>query len=247
MSTFCSISDVHIRNSEDSRYKDLLKFLETEQVQKADLIIFLGDIFDLMVGNHSENYQEYSYFFKKLDRLSKSGKRLIYFEGNHDLHLTEFFKTFLPFIELRKKPLKVMIGKKNFYFSHGDEFDLQNTSYQNYKRILNMRVFQRLANYIVPFSFVQKIGTMASSFSRKRNHTWDSSQMLNLKERYIKNISGFMNEDIDFVIFGHSHIVEDGNSVLANSNIKIYNNGFFPETNEYIYGSEAGCTLIPIN
>ena len=53
MDGICSISDVHVRSSTDERYISLLRFLDSPEVDSSHFIVLLGDIFDLMIGNHA--------------------------------------------------------------------------------------------------------------------------------------------------------------------------------------------------
>ena len=47
-----TISDIHV--TKEKNYDYLLSFMNHKRVADSDIIIFLGDIFDLMVGNHQE-------------------------------------------------------------------------------------------------------------------------------------------------------------------------------------------------
>jgi UDP-2,3-diacylglucosamine hydrolase len=84
------ISDIHVKNEKDENYEILCRFLTHPQVQKSDYIFLLGDIFDLMCGDHEQYFQKYKFFFDQLKNLLKQRKTIYYIEGNHDFHLQNF-------------------------------------------------------------------------------------------------------------------------------------------------------------
>ena len=49
-----SISDVHVVNDQDDRAKVLKSFLTNEKVLNSDYVIFLGDVFDCLVGEQEK-------------------------------------------------------------------------------------------------------------------------------------------------------------------------------------------------
>lgn len=60
---YAVISDVHVKHPGDNAEKLLLTFLRNDEVRSSDAIFLIGDIFDLMVGPHSQ-------YFSRLDRKS---------------------------------------------------------------------------------------------------------------------------------------------------------------------------------
>ena len=62
-----SISDVHIKTTDDERAQILTSFLSSQDAKEADEIILLGDIFDLMVGNKFQYVDKYSEIFNRLE------------------------------------------------------------------------------------------------------------------------------------------------------------------------------------
>ena len=97
------ISDVHAKKSNLESYNFLLSFMKDKRVLDSESIFFLGDIFDLMVGNHIEYIDQYSDFFNALASLLKKKKKVFFFEGNHDFHLRRLFDFFL----VSKYPIQV--------------------------------------------------------------------------------------------------------------------------------------------
>ena len=73
-----TISDIHV--SKDKNYDYLLSFMTNKNVLESDMIIFLGDIFDLMVGSHREYINDFKEFLG-LERLLKNKKKNYFYRG----------------------------------------------------------------------------------------------------------------------------------------------------------------------
>ena len=51
-----SISDIHVKP--DGQNEELLKQFLDISFSSEDIVIFLGDIFNLVIGNHTEYYEK---------------------------------------------------------------------------------------------------------------------------------------------------------------------------------------------
>ncbi len=250
--SFCSISDMHIKGPEDPYYPFLLDFMDTIECKEAKYIIFLGDIFDLMVGSYLQNLIIYESFFDKLADLIKSGKVIHYVEGNHDFHLENLFLKFSDKYKLPKSKMiysryyfKLQDSKKMFYIAHGDWEDETNTSYIQYKRFITSRFVYFLTRYIVTFSIVQLLGNYFSKKSRENNTKkyTDSGEQEKVKNKVLAMVEKIVVRDsYDYIILGHSHIEE--NITIKGS---IYaNNGFFKKTQKFISYKDGNISLVKI-
>ena len=83
---FVSISDLHIKKSGDEASKLFLHFCNHEFTKNSDRVYFLGDIFELLIGDHYSYTKKYAFFFEEIVKLLDSGKEVIFLEGNHDFH-----------------------------------------------------------------------------------------------------------------------------------------------------------------
>lgn len=68
------ISDVHIKNSEKHIEKLFLDFLNHDLVQKSDLIVLLGDIFDVFIGTYKEYFDEHKDILYKINEIAGKKK-----------------------------------------------------------------------------------------------------------------------------------------------------------------------------
>lgn len=232
-----SISDIHIKSQEDAGYKILKTFFNHKDTLSADYIFLLGDIFDLMVGPHSQYLKQFPDFFKECTDIIKKNKKLYFVEGNHDVHLRElFYKTFKGekikfennFI-ISQKPIKLSIEEKNYIFSHGDEYDVENSNYQNYKNLIYKPYMRFIGEKIVPYSLINFLGTRASAISRKKGKKTFDREKVRLKIR--KGVEFLIKDNANFVIGGHSHVLDQYQ--MKNGGTYI-NNGFPLEDKKFI-------------
>lgn len=237
---FVTISDVHIKEPGDQAETNFLKFLESDEVKDAKYIFLLGDIFDLLVGPGYKTEDRYEAVFKAIKSKIVAGKKIIQFEGNHDFH----FKKFIDKLkvkwnvdgdawEYKSEPSVYIFNEKRILFCHGDEIEVENPSYQTYRKWIRSFFIKFLANYIVPGRLVQAIGDNASKKSRERNNSRYSEDIVDkeVRPRFRKAaLLASKKYNADTVICGHSHCKDD-----YDDEVRYLNNGYFPITKSYIY------------
>jgi UDP-2,3-diacylglucosamine hydrolase len=218
-----AISDVHVKVPFDDADKALCRFLTHPQVNDSEYVILLGDIFDLMCGPHQEYIQKFSHIFDLIDVLRLKGIKVMYFEGNHDVHLERLFKRRWPNDEviLSQGPIIKEIQGKSYYFSHGDEHEVDNVSYQKYKSLLLSPALKFIANNVMPYLLLNFLGERASKISRKRGSREYVEDVV--KTRFREGVKETTQGKYNFILGGHSH-VQDSYAISENS---IYlNNGY---------------------
>lgn len=226
-----AISDVHVKFPNDDADRLLCNFLTHPIVASSDYVLLLGDIFDLMCGPHKEYLDQFDHIFRLMDDLQKAGKRVLFFEGNHDVHLEKLFKMRWPAGEIKVSQVPVIdsIDDMSYYFSHGDEHEVENTSYQRYKSLILSTPLKFVANYVMPYKVLSFIGIKASKISRKRgSKTYDENIV---KETFRRGVLLTTSGKFNFVLGGHSH-VKDSYPMSADS---IYlNNGYALKSKSFI-------------
>lgn len=241
------ISDVHIKDQADEQALLLLKFLDQCQSPEVEEIILLGDIFDLLVGNHKANADRYGVIFNRIKKLASLGKIIWYFEGNHDLHLTKFFKNvFHEFwdkeFKLVKNYIKVERFSKKLYITHGDYLTDHEPGYQRYRRFASWKANEFIFENMIDFSLIEKVGNFFSKRSKKggkKTFNFERAQ-----EGFRKGAKKILNEHpVDYIIAGHSHIKDEHK--LDNESLYL-NNGFAPIEKTYLQLSQAGHKFIDL-
>jgi UDP-2,3-diacylglucosamine hydrolase len=83
------VSDVHIRDPGDMRTKLFVEMIDKMSLGKIDWFVLNGDIFDFFFGGSDYFFQKFESIFASLERLAKTGTKIVYLEGNHELGLAE--------------------------------------------------------------------------------------------------------------------------------------------------------------
>ena len=244
---FTAISDVHVKNNYSKEYQLLLSFLGNRKVVASSAIYFLGDIFDLMVGNHKGYFRDYKEFFDALEILIRRGVKIHYVEGNHDFHIKELFESFVNFRKIDRNFLIVhetrhteIVGEKKILFAHGDEFVFEKMPWPFYRSFIKSKAVKFIANNLVSYGFLQSLGKKMSFWSRSRNQKKEynknppAERLKFFRENIesIKNISNY-----DYVILGHSHLQD---CFVTSKGLKYYNLGDPRETSSFLYFDSNG-------
>lgn len=230
------ISDTHIKTAED--YRAVLgKFFDNPQVAESEHIFLLGDIFDLMVGDHKEYRDQFGDFFDRVNTLLASGKNIYYVEGNHDFHLenlfAEFFNTKRFFYY--KKGFTKKLGQRSYYFTHGDDLEIGNRSYKVYRAFVGSPPLRLIANHAMPYSILEKLGSRASKKSKMRNKKRKNAEgsISHIRDKFRSGAEKFLkkNIDIDFIVAGHNHVQDN---YLINDKSTYLNIGYPVKTGEFL-------------
>jgi len=204
---FSIISDLHIKSEGDDRYKLLMSFLNSQEVEDSDIIILLGDIFDLLIGPHLKYVEEYKEFFEKFKKLLKV-KKIWWFEGNHDFHFEKLISKVLTqdlsdnFEYIKKEKILSLNGKK-IYLAHGDHLDIENESYMKYKNIVRSDWARVIIENLLPYTGLKFLKDKFSNQSKKMQKEFNKNKEREKFRRYVKNLQAY-----DLVVLGHSHIFE---------------------------------------
>ena len=238
---FAAISDVHIKKAGDPAEVLLLAFLRNPDVQSSDVIFLLGDIFDLMIGPHTQYFVRFQPYFDEIKKLIKAGKQICYVEGNHDFHLHELYrKFFLINSELDSSLFKMapyfefFDADKKIYLAHGDDIELNNPSYKLFKAIVTSPPLRYYANYLMPHFLIKGIGEYSSERSRKRNnkrYTMDSDLKPVMDNFRLSAEVFFKKHPRQIIVLGHSHVKDH---YVSPSGFEYVNNGYAQHTKTYI-------------
>lgn len=235
------ISDLHVHDDLGVHYQLLLKFLQHPQVQSAQEIILLGDIFDFFCGDHRAYIDKYPKFFQLLASLVSEKKIVRYFEGNHDFEFDKLIRNYLLDLGLDDRyfythstSLSCMHYGEKYYFSHGDEFVVDDLVYPIYKKILFSSVPRFLINNVFNYKLLNLIGQNASLASQYRHQKKDynfDELMNSIRENIYKKAK---KEKLDWVICGHFHIMDEYIYKDPYFQFNYLNCGFPPENKQFI-------------
>ncbi len=189
------ISDTHI-GSKFYREKELYDFLDSEDY---DQLILNGDIIEfLKIPTFTQNCME---IIKKVDY----SKEIIYIIGNHDIALAQFSNKEMFGVRFAEE-YEFEDGGRKFRIEHGDKYEKGIVHYRTVMKIIS--VFQ---------DFLERYFNVDVS-------TWFNN--LKINKRKIKRLWDIidLNNDVDVLIVGHTHIPEAVIWIDENEKIKTYVN-----------------------
>ena len=244
------VSDIHLRRGECGEKEFFERFIAHPLLESSETLIFLGDIFDLMVGSYPEYIVHYPYFFEYLLKIVSEGKEVHYVEGNHDLHLESLFHRFFEERGIGQRNFHYhrggffqRVNGQDIYFSHGDELDGTDKLYPYYRSVVSSSLIRLLTEMILPYHFIERLGIWASQKSRSRNQykysdeTRDKMLRESVRARAEKLRDAF---SFDILICGHTHVKDDYRSERG---FLYANNGYAPKENTFIHIGETGVTF----
>lgn len=241
-----TISDIHIREVNDQGHQCLRSFLAHPLTQKATHVALLGDIFDLMAGDHAAYVERFQEIFDELGELCKTGKIVFFAEGNHDMHLTALFKrASLSWGVEAAHRLQVLpteriieIAGKNVVIGHGDEYNRSDTTYLKYKKFIKKPLLAFIADHVMPLAVIDYFGQQASKKSRAYGSRTYNEEEVRLKFRH--GVEAMTPDGVDVVVGGHSHVVDEFKFKKG-----VYlNNGYPPKSRKFIAVDSEGSRLV---
>jgi UDP-2,3-diacylglucosamine hydrolase len=203
------ISDIHLKSLNERNGIVLLRFLHSlADTRQCTHLFLLGDIFDFWVGDDQFFYRKFQPIVDAILALKKAGIKVVYFEGNHDVHVFDFWQ------KQHNIPCFVddqyfNIAGRTVRVSHGDLINEGDLAYQRYRRVYRHKLVEKVFRLIPPAP-LDEIGKWASSFSKKNT----SRRGRDSKEDMIQMIRAYAEKSygeraFDFIISGHMHIKDD--------------------------------------
>lgn len=217
------IADSHTQNGRDSLILMLNKIAKNATPSQ---IFLLGDIGNIFLGNLRASIKSNEMLIKTLDFLSQK-TQIIYFEGNHDFHLTPILPRILK-IPREKQPLLASFsdkkisdnelgdkansnkkcGNKLVLLSHGDIF--LDKKYEIYIKMLNAKITGKILNWLDLATFGRLYKIIEKKVQNKNIRLLhDESAISRLIRGRIKSYQSYIlrhNLKVDFVIEGHFHL-----------------------------------------
>ena len=245
------VSDIHLKTAEERNGKILLRFLRSlkDKDPKQVHLFLLGDIFDLWVGPHQYFADKFKDLMNTLGELSKSGMRITFIEGNHDVHVDGYFKKKLG-IEVFVEAQYYDIDGLAVRVEHGDLINMQDHAYLKYRGVIRNPKIKPLG-YIIPGFIWDYLGNRASKKSRERSGHYRASneeQLGTMIRAHTETV--YAKKPFDVIISGHMHVFEDSVSMIQGKSVRTVNLGswFEPEVKVFLLkdGQPQWVTLPPL-
>lgn len=240
------VSDIHIKSDSEPRAQQLIQFLKSLGFERqATHLFFLGDIFDIWVGNSDFFINRYEKVLTAIIDLKKRGVEVHYFEGNHDVYVSGFWEKYG--VTTHEQGALVRLASWNLYLDHGDYINPDDTTYLKWLQIMRSNPMRFLATTL-PGIFWGKLGEYASRKSRQasRRKRLDLEDFLREKLRTYAKIMG-QKIDFDFLITGHIHIQDDYTFTKASGRkVRSINLGSWFEHVKVFYLDEVGGSWVDL-
>jgi UDP-2,3-diacylglucosamine hydrolase len=177
----------------------------------ADVIYFLGDIFDYWFEYKHVAPRGFVRFLGKICELTDAGIEVHFFTGNHDVWMFNYLQSECG-VMVHSKPTTVTYSNKTFLLHHGDGLGNFEPAYNFMKWIFNCHFIQIIYSWLHP-DFTFWFAGVWSRHSRMQHdkHNDPKAFMGPDKEfqlRYAKQLLD-AGKKIDYFVFGHRHIILD--------------------------------------
>ncbi|MCU0447646.1 MAG: UDP-2,3-diacylglucosamine diphosphatase [Microscillaceae bacterium] len=206
-------SDFHLgaptREASLKREKKIVRWLEKIEAE-AGAIFLVGDIFDFWFEYWHAVPRGYTRLLGKLAQLSDAGIPIIFFTGNHDMWMFDYFKQELNG-QVFRQPQVFLVNDKKLYVAHGDGLGPGDYFYKFLKLIFRNKVCQWLFARLHP-NFGIGLASFLSRRSRARNLKKQADEKFLGEDRewliiYSKELEQATHHD--FYIYGHRHLPLD--------------------------------------
>ena len=185
---------------EVEREKILFNFFDHVSKTGGTLIIN-GDLFDFYFEYKDVIPKVYAPFYYQILKLRESGVRVHYVLGNHDYWVMDFINDTL-FDKVYDDDVKLKVGEKTFYITHGDGFLSWDKSYRALKKFIRSRLFiwfYRSLHPRIGYSFANWVSKKGDHYV----HTKEYNKKI-LDEMKIQS-KPFLDGGCDYFISGHYH------------------------------------------
>jgi len=193
------LSDAHIRDHADPNLPPLLGFLE-HLAGRTERLYIVGDLFDTWFAFRRAVFDEYVPLLGAIERLKRSGTRIIYVTGNHDFELGDFFERFLE-AEIHDTQFVLEEDGRRAFVAHGDMVNSHDRKYRRLRRILRARPVRWLGRNLPP-SWVWRVAGRLTV----RCTGDEVAARVPLKEVFREYAKELHRRGFDTVILGHLHL-----------------------------------------
>lgn len=203
---FASDNHLGAPDYSSSRERERIFLGWLNHIEKDAAVLFLlGDLFDFWFEYKTVVPKGFVRVLGKLADMADKGIEIHYFVGNHDLWMTDYFKTELG-IPVYHEPQEFTINNKRFFLGHGDGLGPGDKGYKRMKKVFVHPFFNWLFRWLHP-----DIGVRIAQYLSVKNKLISGDEDIHFlgedKEwlvQYCKRKLG--QAPRDYFIFGHRHL-----------------------------------------
>ena len=204
------ISDIHLGAPalKNNREREKLFVSWLDEIKKdASALFLMGDIFDYWFEYKTVVPRGFTRTLGKLAEIADSGIPVHFFTGNHDVWVFDYLPSELG-VHVHREEMRVTFSGKKFFLAHGDGLDPFDKGYHLLKKLFTNRFLQWLFSWLHPNWGV----ALAHAWSKKSRLTKGMFVPFHGEEKeglYLFAKSTLEDEEVDYFIFGHRHLLLD--------------------------------------
>lgn len=236
-------SDFHLgapsHQTSKTREKRIIRWLD-QISEEAAAVFLVGDIFDFWFEYGEVIPKGFIPFISKISQLRDKGIPVLFFTGNHDLWMKDYFTVELG-IPVNTHPIEITVEGKKILVGHGDGLGPGDQTYKILKKVFTNPFAQWLFRWLHPDLGI-RLAKAWSGHSRITNVSKNENHFLGDDEwlwQYCKEVEKSVHHD--YYIFGHRHLPLE---LEVGKNATYYNLGEWVTQNTYLEYSEAGAKLL---
>jgi UDP-2,3-diacylglucosamine hydrolase len=195
------LADAHLKEPTDPNYALLLRFLASLEGDTETLFI-MGDLFDFWLGFPSRPFPQYDDVLEALERLARSGCRIVYLEGNHDFHLGTLFSRRLG-AEIHPGPVVMTVQGRRLFLCHGDQINRADYGYRLLRLLLHNRLTAAAINVVPPplaLKIKGRLQRTSQAGYRAKSERWDYRGIIRSFARFVRR------KGCEGLVTGHFHL-----------------------------------------
>lgn len=201
-------SDFHLGapNEQESKIREqkIIRWLD-QIADEAAAVMLVGDIFDFWFEYGQVIPKGFIPFISKISQLRDRGIPILFFTGNHDLWMKDYFTTELG-IPVYSHPIELSVAGKKFLVGHGDGLGPGDHTYKLLKKVFTNPFAQWLFKWLHPDLGIG-LAKAWSGHSRISNTAKNENHFLGEDEwlwQYCKEVENRFHHD--YYVFGHRHL-----------------------------------------
>ncbi len=203
---FASDNHLGLPNGEESRVREKYFVDWLEEVRKdAAAIYLLGDLFDFWFEYKTVVPKGFVRVMGKLAEITDAGIPVVFFVGNHDLWVRDYFQKELG-ITVHHQPIALTVGAKQFFIGHGDGLGPGDKGYKRMKKVFTNPFSKWIFRWIHP-----DLGVRLGQYLSQKNKLISGQEDIQFKGEDKEWLVAYSKkklekQNVDFFIFGHRHL-----------------------------------------
>ena len=156
-------SDIHMLTADDEKGKILVDAISQMEKGQVEYFVLLGDIFEFCLGHHPYFQKRFAPIGQALERLAKSGTKILFVEGNHEFRIDGFPWQGVEFVTDGDARVTLSSGH-TFSFAHGDLI-YSHDRYKKFRKVVKSKLVTGIVRWI-PGGVMNWLATGSAQISR---------------------------------------------------------------------------------